>query len=57
MTRGKSVRRSVMDVVHTSYNDFSETAELQVILAPAMGDGGCELVDVSGDAPRATLPG
>ena len=43
------------DIVHASYNDFDETAELQVILAPAMGEGGYELVDVSGDAPWATL--
>jgi quercetin dioxygenase-like cupin family protein len=43
------------DVVHGSFNDFDETAELQVILAPAMGEGGYELVDVSGDAPWSTL--
>ena len=45
------------DVVHASYNDFAETAELQVVLAPAMGDGGYELVDVSSEAPWATLRG
>jgi quercetin dioxygenase-like cupin family protein len=45
------------DVVHGSYNDFAETAELQVVLAPAMGEGGYELVDVSSDAPWATLRG
>ena len=43
------------DVVHGSYNDFSETAELQVVLAPPMGDGGYELVDVSGEEPWASL--
>jgi quercetin dioxygenase-like cupin family protein len=45
------------DVVHGSFNESTETAELQVVLAPAMGDGGYELVDVSGDAPWATLRG
>ena len=43
------------DVVHGSFNDFDETAELQVILAPAMGEGGYELVDVTGDEPWASL--
>lgn len=43
------------DVVHGSFNEFDETAELQVILAPAAGDGGYELVDVSGDEPWASL--
>ena len=45
------------DVVHGSFNEFEETAELQVILAPASGDGGYELVDVAGDEPWATLRG
>jgi quercetin dioxygenase-like cupin family protein len=39
------------DVVHGSYNDSSETAHLQVVLAPAAGDGGYEVVDVSADEP------
>ena len=43
------------DVVHGSFNEFDETAELQVILAPATGDGGYELVDVSTDEPWASL--
>ena len=43
------------DVVHGSFNDGTETAELQVVLAPAMGEGGYELVDVSGDEPWASL--
>ena len=43
------------DVVHGSFNDFGETAELQVILAPAIGEGGYELVDVAGDEPWASL--
>ena len=42
-------------VVHASFNEFGETAELQVILAPAMGEGGYELVDVAGDEPWASL--
>ncbi len=41
--------------MHGSYNDFDEAAELQVVLAPAVGDGGYELVDVSGDEPWASL--
>ena len=45
------------DVVHGSFNEFGETAELQVILAPAMGEGGYELVDVSGDEPWSSLRG
>ena len=43
------------DVVHGSFNDFDITAELQVILAPAMGEGGYELVDVAADEPWASL--
>jgi quercetin dioxygenase-like cupin family protein len=43
------------DVVHGSYNDFAETADLQVVLAPPMGDGGYELVDVSTDDPWRSL--
>ena len=43
------------DVVHASFNEFDETAELQVILAPAMGEGGYELVDVAGDEPWVSL--
>jgi len=43
------------DVVHGSFNEFDETAELQVILAPPSGDGGYELVDVSGDDPWVSL--
>jgi len=39
------------NVVHGSYNDSSETAHLQVVLAPAAGDGGYEVVDVSADEP------
>jgi quercetin dioxygenase-like cupin family protein len=43
------------DVVHGSYNDFSEPAELQVVLAPAVGDGGYVAVDVSGEEPWRSL--
>jgi quercetin dioxygenase-like cupin family protein len=43
------------DVVHASYNDFDEPAELQVVLAPAVTDGGNVAVDVSGDEPWASL--
>jgi quercetin dioxygenase-like cupin family protein len=42
------------DVVHGSYNDFSEPALLQVVLAPAIGDGGYVAVDVSADEPWAS---
>ena len=37
------------DVVHASFNVGSETAHLQVILAPAVGDEGYQLVDVSSE--------
>jgi quercetin dioxygenase-like cupin family protein len=43
------------DVVHGSYNDFAEPAELQVVLAPAVGDGGYVAVDVSAEEPWSTL--
>jgi quercetin dioxygenase-like cupin family protein len=43
------------DVVHGSYNDFDEPAELQVVLAPAIGDGGYIAVDVSSEQPWASL--
>ncbi len=45
------------DVVHGSFNDGTETAHLQVVLAPAMGEGGYELVDMSEAAPWSTLRG
>jgi len=38
-------------VVHASFNTGSADAHLQVFLGPAMGDGGYELVDVSGEEP------
>jgi quercetin dioxygenase-like cupin family protein len=42
------------DVVHGSYNDFDEPAQLAVVLAPAIGDGGYVAVDVSAEAPWAS---
>jgi quercetin dioxygenase-like cupin family protein len=42
-------------VVHGSYNDFAEPAQLQVVLAPPVGDGGYVAVDVSGEEPWASL--
>ncbi len=41
--------------VHGSYNDFDEPAQLQVVLAPAAGEGGYTAVDVSAEAPWASL--
>ena len=42
-------------VVHASYNDGDETAHLQVVIGPSLGDGGYGLVDVSGEEPWASL--
>ena len=42
-------------VVHASYNDGTETAHLQVVIGPSLGEGGYELVDVSGEEPWASL--
>ena len=42
------------DVVHGSYNDFDEPALLQVVLAPAVGDGGYVAIDVSAEEPWAS---
>ena len=42
------------DVVHGSYNDFEEPAQLAVVLAPAIGDGGYVAVDVSSEEPWAS---
>ena len=43
------------DVVHGSYNDFDEPAELAVVLAPPVTDGGYIAVDVSTEEPWASL--
>ena len=42
------------DVVHGSYNDFDEPAQLAVVLAPAIGDGGYIAIDVSAEEPWAS---
>jgi quercetin dioxygenase-like cupin family protein len=43
-------------VVHASFNDGSEDAELQVAIAPSIGgDTGYELEDVSGQEPWSSL--
>jgi quercetin dioxygenase-like cupin family protein len=44
------------DVVHASFNEGGETADLQVIIAPSLGEGsGYGLVDVSGEEPWASV--
>jgi quercetin dioxygenase-like cupin family protein len=44
------------DVVHASFNECDETADLQVIIAPSLGEGsGYGLVDVSGEEPWASV--
>lgn len=43
------------DVVHGSYNDSDEPAQLAVVLAPAVTDGGYVAVDVSGEEPWASM--
>jgi quercetin dioxygenase-like cupin family protein len=41
-------------VVHASFNDGDETAHLQVLIGPSLGDAGYGLVDVAGDEPWAS---
>ena len=41
--------------VHASFNTAGETARLTVSLGPCVGDGGYELVDVSGEEPWSSL--
>ena len=44
------------DVVHASFNDGDETAHLQVVIAPSLGEGtGYGLVDVFEEEPWASL--
>jgi quercetin dioxygenase-like cupin family protein len=43
------------DVIHGSYNDGDEPAHLQVVLAPAVTDGGYVAVDVSTEEPWSSL--
>ena len=42
-------------VVHASYNDGDETAHLQVVIGPSLGEEGYGLVDVSGEEPWASI--
>jgi quercetin dioxygenase-like cupin family protein len=42
-------------VVHASYNDGGETAHLQVVIGPSIGEDGYGLVDVSTDEPWSSL--
>jgi quercetin dioxygenase-like cupin family protein len=41
-------------VVHASYNDGDETAHLQVLIGPSLGEEGYGLVDVAGVEPWAS---
>jgi quercetin dioxygenase-like cupin family protein len=43
------------DMVHASFNVGDGDAKIVAILGPCVGDGGYELVDVSGEAPWNTL--
>ena len=44
------------DLVHATFNDGEVTAELQVVLGPAIdGESGYGLVDVSAEAPWSSL--
>jgi quercetin dioxygenase-like cupin family protein len=44
------------DVVHASFNTGGETAHLQVVIAPSLGEGsGYGLVDVSGEEPWVSV--
>jgi quercetin dioxygenase-like cupin family protein len=43
------------DVVHASFNVGDDTAHLQVVIGPSVGEAGYGLVDVSGEEPWATL--
>lgn len=44
-----------MGTVHASFNTGQETARLTVALGPCAGEGGYELVDVSGEEPWRSL--
>jgi quercetin dioxygenase-like cupin family protein len=44
-----------MGTVHASFNTGQETARLTVALGPCVGEGGYELVDVSGEEPWGSL--
>ena len=43
------------DVVHASFNISKENAKLLAVLGPCVGPEGYELVDVSREAPWATI--
>jgi quercetin dioxygenase-like cupin family protein len=43
------------DIVHASFTLGDQTAKLMVVLGPCVGEGGYELVDMSGEAPWSTL--
>jgi quercetin dioxygenase-like cupin family protein len=43
------------NVVHASFTVGDETAHLQVVLAPAVGEDGYQLIDVSSEQPWASL--
>ena len=43
------------NVVHASFNEGAETVYLQVIIGPALSNGGYGLVDVSRDEPWQSL--
>ena len=44
------------DVVHASFNDGAETAQLQVVIGPSLGgDTGYGLEDVSGEEPWVSV--
>jgi quercetin dioxygenase-like cupin family protein len=45
------------NTVHASFNDFSERAQLQVVLAAASGPTGYELVDVVEEEPWKSIRG
>jgi quercetin dioxygenase-like cupin family protein len=43
------------NTVHASFNIFEEPATLQVVLAPAIGESGYELVDVASEEPWKSI--
>jgi quercetin dioxygenase-like cupin family protein len=43
------------NTVHASFNIFDEPATLQVVLAPAKGETGYELVDVAQEEPWKSI--
>ena len=43
------------DVVHATFNTSKEPARFLVVLSPAIGEGGYEMVDVANEAPWIDL--